>query len=84
MRRRACLFGAVLTAATSILVASPAQAQEVCAGPPRNIYVCVDPFGTSNDVCVKVGDICLWFRVYTPTVECGGDFGEKICDAFAS
>lgn len=80
MRRRTTLFGAGLAIAASTLVAGPAQAEPVCVGPRRNVYVCVDPFGSSTPPrCIQIGQDCFYVIVPLPTVECGGDFGQKVC-----
>ena len=86
MRRRTTLFTAALAAAASMFVAGPAQAaEEVCVGPRRNVYVCVDPFGSSTPpTCIEIGQDCLYVIVPLPTAECGGDFGQRICEAFSS
>ena len=85
MRRRTAFFGAALAAVASMFVAGPAQAEEVCVGPRRNVYVCVDPFGSSTPPrCIEIGQDCWYVNAPLPTVECGGDFGQRICEAFSS
>ena len=84
MRRKATLFGAGVMAAGSLFVAAPAQAAApVCAGTQNTIVLCVDPVGrTWYEDCVYLGSSwCVVVTVPGPTIQCGGDIGERLCVA---